>query len=145
MAYRESDETLALFARNKFFTQAWLKYAQHVGDIEDVFEFILVKQIGFSYCSTHKTIADYFEKLHDYRKADKIYREGLSFLSKNDDFSTESRNLNYHYDKFAKRVSEEFTHGIKPLLSSLKMQSKGGFNQRFCSFKVTDPQRPFEE
>ena len=52
--------------------------------------------------------------------------------------------MNFHYDKFAKRVSEVYTVGIKPVLSSLKMQSKG-FNQRFCTFKVTDPLRPYEE
>ena len=84
---------------------------------------MLAKKIGFKFHSTYRKIANYFEELKDYRRADKIYRDGFAYLAKDDNLETESRNLNFAYEKFAKRVSDVYNLGIKPALNKLKIQS----------------------
>ena len=64
----------SLFAHNRVFAQAWLKYAEHVEDKEDVYEFILAKQIGNKFCRTFNTIASYYETIKNFRRADSVYR-----------------------------------------------------------------------
>ena len=104
---------------------------------------MLSKKIGFKFHSTFRKIAGYFEKLKDFRRADKVFRDGFAHLAKNNDSENEIRNLDFVYDKFAKRVSDVYNLGIKPQLNSLKLQSKG-FNSRFC-IQVKNPLRTFEE
>ena len=76
------DQTSVL-AHNKVFAQAWIKYADHIEDKEDVYEFILAKGIGCKFSRTFKTIANYFEAIKNYKRADQVYRHGLKSL-KND-------------------------------------------------------------
>ena len=57
-AYLEHTD---VFANNKVYYQAWLKYAERVEDREDVYEFMMAKEIGSQYCRTFKTVAAYFE------------------------------------------------------------------------------------
>ena len=74
------DHTSVL-AHNKVFAQAWLKYAEHIEDKEDVYEFILARGIGSRFSRTFKTIATYFEAIKNYKRADKVYRDGLKILN----------------------------------------------------------------
>ena len=66
---------------------------------------MIAKRIGFCYAKTYQTIADYFEGIRDYRRADKIYRDGLAYLAKSGKYEKESKNLDVQYNLFAKRVS----------------------------------------
>ena len=52
-----NDCVLVALGKDKFFYQAWIKYANSVSDTEDVFDYMLEKKIGVDYASVYKTIA----------------------------------------------------------------------------------------
>lgn len=57
----ESHE-LECLSEDKFFVQAWLKYADKVADKEDVLDYIVEKKIGAGFASTYSQIAKYLEQ-----------------------------------------------------------------------------------
>ena len=78
----KSDSVLQSLGKDKFFFQAWLKYARSVADKEDVLDYMLEKHIGADFADLYNTVAVYAEdKMKDLRKADAVLRQGLSYLS----------------------------------------------------------------
>ena len=81
----QSDQILRNLGKDKFFFQAWLKYARSVADTEDVLDYMLDKGIGVDFADLYTAISAYAEdKVKDIRKAETILRKGLNYLSSND-------------------------------------------------------------
>ena len=77
------DCILTALGKDKFFYQAWIKYANSVPDTEDVFDFMLEKQIGADFASVYITITSYIETVvKDVRKAELTLRNGQTHLAK---------------------------------------------------------------
>ena len=64
---------------------------------------MLQNKIGWSFYFTYSTIADYFEKIMDLRRADKVWRQGLERLID----EKALKNLQTKYDMFTQRVEEK--------------------------------------
>ena len=81
-AAEQEDSVIKSLGSDKFFCQAWIKYADDVADTEDVFDYMLDKQIGANFASTYIRVADYAEnKVKDLRKAERTLRKGLTHLA----------------------------------------------------------------
>ena len=73
---------MVALGKDKFFYQAWLKYARSVADIEDILDYMLEKKIGADLSSSYINIADYIENnVKDLRKAELTLRNGLTHLT----------------------------------------------------------------
>ena len=84
------DFALYLLGKDKFFYQAWLKYAESVSDTEDVFDYMLEKKIGTDFASVYIKIASYIEnKAKDLRKAELTLRNGITHLATKDELKKE--------------------------------------------------------
>jgi len=82
----QDDQILEVLGKDKFFCQAWLKYAQSVCDTEDVFDFMVSKGIGSDSATCYIEIASYLEhSLKDLSKAEALLRKGLDYLGKHKD------------------------------------------------------------
>ena len=76
----------------KYFTEVWLKYVRMIENSsfyqatkvkrpEDVYDMMLELKVGAGFANTYSKVADYFEfENFNFRKADKIYRQGLDFI-----------------------------------------------------------------
>ena len=106
----KEDSVLISLGKDKFFCQAWLKYAKLVSDTEDVFDYMLDKKIGTNFASTFIDIASYVElKAKDLRKAEITLRDGIDHLSALDNSKKELAKLERSYSLFESRVSCDHT------------------------------------
>lgn len=73
---------LLSLGKDKFFYQAWFKYAESVSDTGDVLEYMASKGIGADFASSYEKVAAYFEnKQKDMGKAEALLRRGLGHLA----------------------------------------------------------------
>jgi len=95
---------------------------------EDTYEYILHHKIGLHLCSTFVTVADYFERCKkDFRKADKVYRMGLSDRETADALpGKEAARLKVKYEQFEARVSRDL-HKCESQLQQVKTMKKRPF------------------
>ena len=127
------DCVLAALGKDKFFYQAWIKYANRVADTEDVFDYMLEKQIGADFASVYIQIAGYIESVvKDVRKAELTLRNGQTHLAKSTQLKKELSKLEKEYAKFDKRVQED----AKKVNSVLRKKVQG---------PVTKSRRRYEE
>lgn len=85
---------LLALGKDKFFYQAWVKYAKSVSDTEDVFDYMLEKKIGADFASCYMAISSYIEqKAKDLRKAELVLRNGIDHLGSQDRLSKELARL----------------------------------------------------
>lgn len=81
MCYSGNDSILKRFGANDFYYKAWLKYAEKTQNCQEVYEFMLEKEIGADHSSLYKHIAKFFEdKEKDLKRADKVFRKGIEYL-----------------------------------------------------------------
>ncbi len=119
----QEDHILQALGKDKFFYQAWLKYAQSVEDTEDVFDFIIDKRIGADYSSTYIQIADYVEKkVQDLSKAESLLRKGKDHFIKQDSLLVELKKIEKVYQEFEKRVRNDHTRIVSRMVRNIKKQ-----------------------
>ena len=104
----QEDSVLQALGKDKFFFQAWFKYAESVQDTEDVFDYILEKKIGSDFATSYIKIAEYIEmKAKDMRKAEMTLRNGYEYLASRPDLSKELARLELANENFCRRVSKD--------------------------------------
>ena len=113
----QEDGVLSSLGKDKFFFQAWIKYAENVSDTEDVLDFMLDKQIGVDFASAYIKVAEYAEhRVRDLRKADAILRRGLSHLGAKEQLGKELARLEADYSKFGRRINSDHTQAVRNVL-----------------------------
>ena len=111
------DFALSALGKDKFFYQAWLKYAKSVSDTEDVFDYMLEKKIGADFASVYITISTYIEeKAKDLRKAELTLRNGITHLASKDELKKELARVEREYANFEKRVHHDHTKKVRKVL-----------------------------
>ena len=107
----QEDVVLTTLGKDKFFIQAWLKYAKSVSDTEDVYDFIVDKGIGTGFASTYITISDYLEhSIKDLSKAESLLRRGKEYMMTHESsLKFELAKLEKAYASFERRVRTDHT------------------------------------
>ena len=121
----QDDSVLIALGKDKFFFQAWFKYAESVQDTEDVFDYILEKKIGSDFATCYIKIAEYIEmKAKDMRKAEVILRNGYEYLASRADLSKELARLELANENFCRRVSKDKLYVNKTVKSHLNVKKR---------------------
>ena len=104
----KDDSVLMTLGKDKFFFQAWLKYAESVSDTGDVLEYMAQKGIGADFASSYEKIAKYFEtNQKDLIKAEAHLRQGINHLRSDKAFALELKKLQRVQSEFEKRAKKE--------------------------------------
>ena len=104
----KDDSIIRALGRDKFFYQAWYKYAESVSDTGDVLEYMAKKGIGADFASSYEKIARYFEiNQKDLIKAEALLRQGINHLQSNEAYALELKKLQQICRDFVKRTKEE--------------------------------------
>ena len=139
------DLVLETLGKDKFFYQAWMKYAQGVADTEDVYDFIVDKRIGADYASTYIKIAEYVEKkVHDLSKAESLLRKGKDYFIKQESQSMELVKIEKAYEDFGRRVRDNHTQKVTRMVRNITSE-KDAIRPRQTYLQIEQTQKETEK